>query len=129
MPWINCPQCGRLTDVTEDGELLCRSCETAGNSPYKRVRDYVYHHRGATIQEVEEATGVSKHLILQYLKEGRLSLLENKSLLNACQGCGRIIDRGKFCGLCLEKDLNKPKNEKKVKQTEALKKFGSRTRR
>jgi len=132
MAHINCPKCGKLIPERKDGELLCKTCEEAEASPYKRVREYVYNHQGANIIEVAEATGVSKGLILQYLKEDRISLMDNKSLLPRCENCGRVIDRGHMCGECMKASLRKGEtkglsdgSDKKAVVT----KFGTRTRR
>ena len=132
MAYINCHKCGKLIPERDDGEVLCKTCEALEDSPYRRVREYVYHHQGANIIEVSEATGVSKGLILQYLKEGRIHLMDDKSLLSRCETCGRVIDRGRICLECMKADLGKKEtrtlgdtSDKKAKVTN----FGRRTRR
>lgn len=133
MAYLNCHKCGKLIPERDDGEVLCKTCEALEDSPYRRVREYVYHHQGANILEVSEATGVSKGLILQYLKEGRIHLMEDKSLLSRCETCGRVIDRGRICLECMKADLGKKETktlgsgsgDKKAIVT----KFGRRTRR
>lgn len=132
MAYINCPKCGKFIPERKDGELLCKACEAQEASPYQRVRDYVYNHQGASIIEVSEATGVSKGLILQYLKEDRISLMDDKSLLPRCEGCGRVVDRGHLCDECKKAALRKGDtkalsdgSDKKAIVT----KFGRRTRR
>ena len=132
MAYINCPKCGKLIPERNDGELLCKTCEEKEASPYQRVREYVYNHQGANILEVSEATGVSKGLILQYLKEDRISLMDDKSLLPRCEDCGRVIDRGRICTDCMKASLRK--GETKTSSEASDKKaivtnFGRRTRR
>lgn len=133
MAYINCHKCGKLIPERDNGEVLCKTCEALEDSPYRRVREYVYNHQGANILEVSEATGVSKGLILQYLKEGRIHLMDDKSLLSRCETCGRVIDRGRICLECMKADLGKKETktlsggsgDKKAIVT----KFGRRTRR
>ncbi len=135
MAYMNCPQCGKLMSERKDSELLCKACEALADSPYQRVRDYVYHHQGATIIEVSEVTGVSKSLILQYLKEERISLMEERSLLSRCEKCGCVIDRGYQCSDCMKASLRK--SDTNTQQSSGfggdkkavVTKFGRRTRR
>ncbi|SDJ91820.1 hypothetical protein [Natronincola ferrireducens] len=101
----NCAKCGKMIKYTGEGEVLCGKCITLEGDPYRRIREYVYNHQGATIQETSEATGVSSTLILKYLKEGRLSLMDKKSLMRHCEECGVVIEKGSICGICLKKEL------------------------
>lgn len=105
MSYHNCPGCGHLVTEQPEGELLCKDCAKEQGDPYKRVRDYVYDHRGATVLETEEATGVSRSLILRYVKEGRISLMEGRSMLNTCRDCGVLLDYGHYCKDCKRKNM------------------------
>lgn len=128
MNYHNCPSCGRLVMGQSEGELLCKRCAIEEGDPYKRVRDYVYDHRGATVLETEAATGVSRSLIMKYVKEGRISLMEDRSILNICKDCGVAIDYGEYCRTCKgnigEVELKKSGTSKNLSST-----FGRRRRR
>lgn len=129
MKLINCPKCGRLLKDEGEGEILCSRCAVEEGDPYKLVREYIYNHQGATILEVSQATGVSERLILKYLKEGRLTLLEKKSMLLYCEKCGASIDRGSICGMCLKEELQtKEKSGYSESKRATVSGFGRRRR-
>ncbi|WP_156943737.1 hypothetical protein [Alkaliphilus transvaalensis] len=69
----NCIVCGKLFRSNEG--VICQSCLEDKESPYQKVKDYLFFHRGASVFEVSEATGVEVKLILKYLKEGRITVL------------------------------------------------------
>ncbi|RQD72052.1 MAG: flagellar protein [Tindallia sp. MSAO_Bac2] len=129
MNYHNCPSCGRLVMGQSEGELLCKRCAKEEGDPYKRVRDYVYDHRGATVLETEAATGVSRALILQYVKEGRISLMDNRSILKVCQGCGIAIDYGEYCRDCKKKNIELELKKKGDASKSFASSFGRRRRR
>jgi len=82
---------------------LCSKCTDSEKDLYQKVRDYVFDHRGATIPEVSEATGASRAVILRYLREDKLSLVENRTLLPKCKSCGTLIQIGDICADCTKK--------------------------
>lgn len=74
------------------------------NEMYVIVREYVHEHEGANAVEVSEATTVPKSVILEFIRQGRISLLdESKTLLNKCRKCGALIEKGYICIDCLKK--------------------------
>ncbi|AKL93796.1 hypothetical protein CACET_c02800 [Clostridium aceticum] len=128
MNLINCPKCGRLIRDSGDGEVLCNRCAEAEGNPYKVIREYVYHHQGASVMEVAEATGVSKNLILKYVKEGRLSLLEERSILAHCPKCGAVLESGRACSRCLRDALSEERESPDARKKTSVTGFGRRRR-
>ena len=61
-----------------------------------KVRDYIYQHPDASIKEISEKTEVDEKIILDFLKEERLSLRTADGLLR-CQQCGKPIEKGSYC--------------------------------
>ncbi|WP_353893751.1 hypothetical protein PRVXH_000512 [Proteinivorax hydrogeniformans] len=94
----NCRKCGKI--MYSNGYFMCSECKAEEYSSYKLVRDYVYDNKGATVLEVAEATGVDKSVILRYVKEERLSLLDDRSILPRCRVCGAFVDNGEVCDSC-----------------------------
>ena len=76
MALLNCKRCGKLFE--SDKNILCKKCSEELDDPYTKIRNYLLHHRGANMMQVSEATGVSKSLILKYMREGKLETLEKK---------------------------------------------------
>ena len=110
----NCKKCGRVME--NSGSELCTRCSASEKDLYKKVRDYVFNHRGATIPEVSDATGASRTTILRYLREEKLSLVEDRTLLPRCKSCGTLIQMGDICSDCNKKKLSEglksPTNKK-----------------
>ncbi|SDY61189.1 hypothetical protein [Tindallia californiensis] len=129
MRYHNCPVCGHLVMDQPEGELLCLECAKESGDPYKRVRDYVYDHPGATVLEAEEATGVSRSLIMRYVREGRISLLEKRSMMRVCKTCGVAVDYGDYCFECKKKKLEIELNQKGNATKSQVSSFGRRRRR
>jgi len=68
------------------------------------VRDYIYENKRADMDKVSEETGVSKHVIMYLLKEGRL-IIEDLSDdggggLLLCEICRKPIRTGRMCDHC-----------------------------
>ncbi|MDI3257726.1 MAG: hypothetical protein QJR01_08410 [Kyrpidia sp.] len=99
MDFANCKRCGRIYRRIA-GELVCPACRREEEELYQKVRDYVAEHRGATIMEVAEATGVDADLVLQFLREGRLAVVSGENMRYPCERCGREITTGRFCERC-----------------------------
>ena len=67
------------------------------------IREYLYEHENAGIEEVSEATGVSRKSIFYLLKEERLLVgedNENVSGILTCESCKKPIRTGRMCVFC-----------------------------
>ncbi len=118
-----CGQCGRLFQSL--GNRTCPDCVEAIDRAFVLVRDYIYDNQEAGVVEVAEKTGVEEKLILQFLKERRLSLAQSSGLL-LCEHCSAAITSGRYCDNCLnslsnelDRVTDKPKRE--VKTTKSRK--------
>ena len=67
----NCPQCGSL--FIDVGFRVCERCLKYENEQFEIVKEYLQKNAGVTVEQISEATGVSRQLILQFIKAGRLS--------------------------------------------------------
>jgi flagellar operon protein (TIGR03826 family) len=96
----NCPQCGKLFAYTGSNKL-CPVCRQTEEDDYKKVRDYLWDHPGATIEMVHEETGVERELIIKFIKEERL-IAEGITIdfELECERCGTPIKQGRFCKKC-----------------------------
>lgn len=87
---------------------------------YRRVRDYLYEHQGENAIVVSENTHVPRDIIMTFLRQGKISIVENsKSLLKSCKSCGAFIETGDMCVECLQKRMSKilnPEQEKTSKR-------------
>ena len=119
MDLINCKKCGRA--FGDDGNEFCSRCRIDPEEAYRKVKDYLYDHPGATVNEVHEETGVSERLILQFLRDDRIEIRESDNTFLDCERCGTSITSGRYCDECagaIKKGFQKvltPK-EKEVKK-------------
>lgn len=94
-----CRTCKRIFNYLS-GPLLCPSCREALENKFQEVKKYIIEHPGIHMQEVADACEVDIQQIRQWLREERLELTEESSMLLACESCGAPIRSGKFCDKC-----------------------------
>jgi len=85
------------------GNKICKDCHMQIDLDFFKVRDYLYEHEGAGIEEVAEATGVPRKSIIFMLKEERLSVTDAKGGSGGylkCESCKRPINTGRMCAAC-----------------------------
>lgn len=98
----NCVRCNKIFAPTS-GEKICPDCRAAELEMEERVKTYVREHRGATVNQVIEESGVPAKLVWRMIQQG---LFENAGLVNAeypCNVCGKIITTGLYCSECASK--------------------------
>jgi flagellar operon protein (TIGR03826 family) len=113
MGLANCKRCGRLYNQTAIHDV-CPECVKEEERMFFIVRDYLKENRRATINEVHEATEVPLTTIMKFLRDGRLSTLDNPNLKFPCDSCGEPISEGRYCRSCkerLQKSLTQTKSE------------------
>ncbi len=112
----NCKSCGKIFNYFA-GNQVCPTCTRKSDDQFDIVKDYIYEHPGAGIQEVAEECKVSTHQIKKWVREERLEFAEDSLVGIECENCGISIRTGKFCAGCKSKltnDLNSLyKNKKK----------------
>jgi len=89
------------------GNRVCRECLIKLDEDMVKIRGYLYDHDRAGIEEVSNATGVTKKSIMYLLKEERLSIVEGDSGRDGvltCESCKKPIDTGRMCASC-KKDV------------------------
>lgn len=103
----NCKSCGKLFNYI-GGNPICPECAKGLEAKFDEVKQYIYDHPGAGIQEVSEKMEVSVAQIRKWLKEERLSFSESSEIALECERCGKKILTGRFCKMCkdsMAKDL------------------------
>lgn len=115
----NCKGCSRLFNYI-GGQPLCPECLKALDVKFDEVRDYVYDHPRAGMQQVSEEMEVSIAQIKRWIREERLAFSDEAQVGLECEGCGKMIRTGRFCEPCKAKYINgfsslirKPEPEKK----------------
>lgn len=96
----NCPQCGSL--FIDVGFRVCERCLKYENEQFEIVKEYLQKNAGVTVEQISEATGVSRQLILQFIKAGRLSgsITKLAGPQVRCERCDKPILEGRICAQC-----------------------------
>ncbi|NLT57762.1 MAG: MerR family transcriptional regulator [Clostridiales bacterium] len=100
---VQCRLCKKPFQST--GGMLCRDCLLQLDEDFVKVRDYLEHNPGnAGINEIAEATGISKRNLIELLNEERLTRNTVSADLLLCSVCKQPILVGSICEKC-KKDL------------------------
>ncbi len=121
----NCKKCGKLFSP-KTNEKVCPVCREEEEEKFKKVKEYLWDHPKASVEEVHEATGVEEELIIKFVKEDRL-IAEgiDVDMLLECERCGTQIKSGRFCQSCkqeLVSGLSGDDDKKQDKKQEKKKK-------
>jgi len=98
----NCKNCGRIYNHI-NGPNLCPTCTAALEEKFDQVKEYIYDHPRAGMQEVSEVFDVSIAQIKQWIREERLAFTEDSMVGLECEGCGVMIRTGRFCNACKDR--------------------------
>lgn len=78
--------CQRCHKLLNDGYVLsnvCPECLEKDKEDYKKVKEYVESHAlNATVFECSQATGVSLKVIMQFIREDRVQVVNNINKIN-----------------------------------------------
>jgi len=93
------------------GKKLCGDCLVRIDEDFCKIRDYLYDHENAGIEEVSEETGVSRKTIMHLLKEERLIVGDKKEGdfgggILKCESCKKPINTGRICAGCKNEVLS-----------------------
>lgn len=115
----NCPQCGKL--YAFDGHhKLCSVCRDSEEDDFKMVKEYLWDHPHATIEQVHAATEVERELIIKFIRDGRLmSEGIDFDFMVECERCGTPIYEGRFCAKCQQDLINGFSKEEKKEESKA----------
>ena len=95
----NCKGCGKLFNYI-GGAPLCPACFKKLDEKYAEVKEYIYDHPGASINEVSEENDVSVNQIKKWVREEKLTFTDDSPVGIECEGCGKTIKTGRFCKEC-----------------------------
>jgi len=116
----NCPKCNGLFVQTQL-RTVCDKCFKEEENAYETVYQFLRkrENRKAELDVVVEATGVSKELILKFIRQGRIMLSNFPNLGYPCEKCGKTIREERLCNDCkndIHKQLNQIEQEKMISE-------------
>ena len=105
----NCPSCDAFFNYTGVRDV-CHNCGQKEEELYQIVYRFLRkrENRAATVERIEEATGIDRELLYKWVRKGRLHPTIFPNLGYPCDNCGRITNNGKLCEGCknaLKSDL------------------------
>ncbi|WP_026559735.1 TIGR03826 family flagellar region protein [Bacillus sp. J37] len=114
----NCPKCNTLF-VQSQFRTVCDKCFKEEEQAYETVYKFLRkrENRKAQLDEVVDETGVSKDLILKFIRQGRIQLINFPNLGYPCEKCGKTIREDRLCEECKEgihKQIHQLEQEKMI---------------
>jgi flagellar operon protein (TIGR03826 family) len=97
MPLSNCKRCGSVFARTN--KSICPKCFEKEEEDFKRAVDWLRENPGRTIQKLSDETGIKQSLVLQWIREKRITIGQASGLL-CCNKCGVPIQSGNYCDHC-----------------------------
>ncbi|MDR3591055.1 MAG: hypothetical protein P4N41_15485 [Negativicutes bacterium] len=94
---INCEECGKV--CLENASLRCPDCQQELQRSEERVVLFLEDYPGSSLDEVHKATRVSRHIIMQMIRNNRVLT----GLMNyPCESCGKPVTQGRICPACAD---------------------------
>ena len=92
--------CKRCNHIYKYGdENICSDCIKEIDAIMRKVRNFLDENPDADVSEISEGIQENEKDILYLLREGRLSI---KSEAFCCLRCGKPIENGKYCAICVK---------------------------
>ena len=75
---------------------MCQTCLKKLDDKFNLVKEYIYDHPGAGVQEVADELDVTPGQIRKWIREERLAFSDDSPIGIACESYGAINKTGKF---------------------------------
>lgn len=108
-----CHSCGKVYQY--NGRPFCLDCIDQMDKAFEKVREYIYDHANASVEQVSKATEVDEKWIILFIREGRIQV---KEAVLTCRQCGKPILSGELCEECKYKLSSKLSSVTKQKAAE-----------
>lgn len=73
-----CTVCERFFEKAHAAQTKCKECNDRDDADYRKVRDYLERHEGATMADVMKDTGVTLKTLDRFLAERRVYIVDNR---------------------------------------------------
>lgn len=96
-----CMKCSGKMSYKGSGCYVCESCGEEYLTDFGKVKRFVNTYGPSNAITISKETGVKRHKIQEFLREGRVEVVEDPSSeLSFCLSCGVPIRSGKYCNIC-----------------------------
>ena len=115
----NCPECGNIF-VRTSTRAVCDTCYREDLKKLEKVLNFLKKrtNRQATLEEVEEGTGVPIETIERFIKTGKIRITSLPNLGYPCKQCAALIREGGLCATCLKDLSGQVQRSEEAKQAE-----------
>lgn len=115
-----CPHCQRPFSQLRNEEV-CLACMAKGEDEFRRIKEYLYEHPGASATELVQRLGVTIRQIQHYLREDRLEVVGEGYTGLTCDKCGKPLKTGRMCEHCEKEVASQKRQEFKKAALRAVK--------
>lgn len=120
---IRCKMCNGKMKYLSGGKYQCELCEAFDYDDFGKVKNFLEEFGPASTSVISKVTGVPEQVISDFLKEGRIQVVDTGKSYLKCENCGTPIRFGRFCQKCtvsmvtdiensLNEDLQKRRKER-----------------
>lgn len=135
----SCEECSGSVQYKGSGRYVCVECGAEYLNDFGKVKQYINDHGPSNAVTISEGTGVSRQKIRNFLRDGRVEIVEDTAAgVLFCRACGIPIREGKYCLRCLERLSNKSAHaqkgvlnvlsEEELKRQKGQKRFENRSK-
>lgn len=129
-----CQKCSGSMLYKGSGCYVCESCGEEYLTDFGKVKRFINTYGPSNAITISKETGVSRHKIREFLRNGRVEIVEDASSGVAfCVSCGVPIRGGKYCNVCqnrmsgkashLEKGVYNAMSEEEMKKQKGQMRF------
>ena len=104
-----CQACSGRMEYKGSGVYVCEECGNEFVTDFGKVKRYLEENGPSNAVVLSRETGVSRRTISDFLKSGRIEVVENSETYNFCLRCGVAIRSGTLCAACAKKQATESK--------------------
>ena len=109
-----CEQCSGAMQYKGSGRYVCEECGSEVLNDFGKVKKYINDNGPSNAITISQGTGVSRQKIRNFLRDGRVEIVEDSAAgVLFCHACGIPIRAGKYCQRCQERLSNQPTHVEK----------------
>ncbi|CDQ19205.1 TIGR03826 family flagellar region protein [Halobacillus karajensis] len=113
----NCSRCKGL--FVKGSSAVCTACLKQEEQDFQTVYTFLRkkQNRTATVEQIEEGTGVSEWQVRQFLKQKRLHPAHFPNIRYGCEKCGSPIKENRLCPECkhsIQKGMEAQERKKSI---------------
>jgi len=97
---IVCSECEGVMRYRGSGIYRCEACGHEEMDEYGKVRAFLEKRGPSNAFEIAAGTGVSRTVVIDFLKQGRLEVSRSSDGMLYCMRCGMPIRAGEYCSRC-----------------------------